>query len=61
MESQECNPTFLSELGTGMIEYALIIALILLVGVVGMSTLSKKGINSTISTTKTELEIASNL
>lgn len=42
-----------------MVEYALIIALIVLAGMVGMSTLSQKGINTTISTTTTGLETAS--
>ena len=45
--------------GLGMIEYALIIALIMLVGVVGMSTLSQQGINPTLATAKEGLELAS--
>jgi len=59
MEPQKHPFIFLSEAGTGMVEYALIIALIVLAGMVGMSTLSQKGINTTISTTTTGLETAS--
>ncbi len=43
-----------------MIEYALMIALVVLVGIVGMSNLSQRGINDTFSTAKTGLETASN-
>ena len=47
------------ESGLGMIEYALIVALIMLVGVVGMSTLAQQGINPTLTTAKEGLELAS--
>ena len=47
------------ELGLGMIEYALIVALVMLVGIVGMTTLSKQGINPTFQTVKEGLELGS--
>ncbi|MBI4431477.1 MAG: hypothetical protein HY587_07175 [Candidatus Omnitrophica bacterium] len=45
--------------GTEILEYTLIIALLLLVGVVGMATLSEKGINNTFQTASAKLEAAS--
>ena len=45
--------------GVGMIEYALIVALIMLVGIVGMSTLSQQGINPALTTAKEGLELGS--
>jgi Flp pilus assembly pilin Flp len=50
---------FFNKSGAGMIEYALIVALIMLVGIVGLSSLSQQGINSTLQTAKDGLESAS--
>lgn len=51
--------TIFNESGLGIIEYALIVALVMLVGIVGMSTLSHQGINPTLQTAAEGLELSS--
>lgn len=54
-----CWKIIIYKSGLGLIEYALIIALVSLVCIVGMSSLSQQGINPTLQATSDSLEQAS--